>query len=459
MNSLPRMSVSGMRHSMDISILTLIPFMDISPKQLFSVTWEKIIFFRSMEQWNSFLDQQDDTDNCSESVKFDARSMTALLPLYPKNGPTLPEKLKSFKAALIVLYLLVFVVLIPVIGVMAAQLLKREMMNCTVGSINANEISQSLTGKGNDSEDEMRFQEAVMEQMSNMEKRIQYISDTEANLIDSEHFQNFSLVTDQRFNDVLLQLSTLVSSVQGHGNVIDEISKSLLSLNTTLLDLQLRIKTLNGRVQDNTFKQQEDMSRLEERVYNASAEIMSMKEKQVNLEQEIKGEVKVLNNITNDLRLKDWEHSQTLKNITLIQGPPGPPGEKGDRGPAGESGPRGIPGVVGPPGLKGDRGAIGFSGPRGFPGPPGKTGRTGNPGPKGQKGDKGSGSILRAKFEIHPVTGWNAGEADPSHHFSSSTASEDEMAFLLLFRELGPGFPFRSQFSLTPTQDHLFCVN
>ena len=36
---------------------------------------------RSMEQWNSFLDQQDDTDNCSESVKFDARSMTALLPL------------------------------------------------------------------------------------------------------------------------------------------------------------------------------------------------------------------------------------------------------------------------------------------------------------------------------------------------------------------------------------------
>lgn len=39
--------------------------------------------------------------------------------LDPKNGPTLPEKLKSFKAALIVLYLLVFVVLIPIIGVMA----------------------------------------------------------------------------------------------------------------------------------------------------------------------------------------------------------------------------------------------------------------------------------------------------------------------------------------------------
>lgn len=131
------------------------------------------------------------------------------------------------------------------------------MKNCTVGSINGNDISQSLIGKANDSEEEMRFREGVMEQMNNMEKRIQFLSDTEANLIDSERFQNFSLVTDQRLSDVLLQLSTLVSSVQGHGNAADEISKSLISLNITLLDLQLSIQTLNGKVQDNTLKQQE----------------------------------------------------------------------------------------------------------------------------------------------------------------------------------------------------------
>lgn len=64
----------------------------------------------------------------------------------------------------------------------------------------------------------------------------------------------------------------------------------------------------------------QEMRKLEEHVYNASAEIKSLDEKQVHLEQEIKGEVKLLNNITNDLRLKDWEHSQTLKNITLFQG-------------------------------------------------------------------------------------------------------------------------------------------
>uniref|UniRef100_A0ABI7XUG7 Macrophage scavenger receptor 1 n=1 Tax=Felis catus TaxID=9685 RepID=A0ABI7XUG7_FELCA len=369
----------------------------------------------SMEPWDRFPDHQDDADSCSESVKFDARSMTALLPL--------------------------------------TQVLKWEMKNCTVGSINANDMSQSLAGKANDSEEEMRFREAVMEQMNNMEKRIQFISDTEANLIDSEHFQNFSLVTDQRFNDVLLQLSTLVSSVQGHGNAIDEISKSLISLNITLLDLQLNIQTLNGKVQENTFKHQEDMSRLEERVYNASAEIMSMKEKQVNLEQEIKGEVKLLNNITNDLRLKDWEHSQTLKNITLIQGPPGRPGEKGDRGPAGESGPRGIPGAIGPPGPKGDRGAIGFPGSRGFPGPMGKTGRTGNPGPKGQKGEKGSGSMLRLLEEMsstYQADQCNSRIIFGQGPFKIRQVGQDTLCYHLIKRPLTSGQIIRTTDSKIP---------
>uniref|UniRef100_A0AC11CIJ3 Macrophage scavenger receptor 1 n=1 Tax=Ovis aries TaxID=9940 RepID=A0AC11CIJ3_SHEEP len=345
-----------------------------------------------MAQWDDFPDQQEDTDSCTESVKFDARSMTALLPPHPKNGPTLQERMKSYKAALITLYLIVFVVIVPIIGIVSAQLLKWETKNCTVGSVNA-DISPSLEGKGNGSEDEMRFREVVMERMSNMENRIQYLSDNEANLLDSENFQNFSITTDQRFNDVLFQLNSLLSSIQGHENIIGDISKSLVGLNTTLLDLQLSIETLNGIVQENAFKQQEEMRKLEERMYNASAKMKSLDEKQVHLEQELKGEVKLLNNITNDLRLKDWEHSQTLKNITLFQGPRGPPGEKGDRGPPGLNGLPGFPGPKGNPGLKGDRGITGFPGIRGFPGPAGRTGKPGINGQKGQKGEKGSGSM------------------------------------------------------------------
>nr|XP_034376205.1 macrophage scavenger receptor types I and II isoform X2 [Arvicanthis niloticus] len=348
--------------------------------------------------------EPEDADCYSESVKFDARSMTASLPQNTKNGSSLQEKLKSLKAALIALYLLVFAVLIPVVGIVTAQLVNWEMKNCLVGSVNTSDTSQSLIGKENTSKAEMRFTTA-MEHMKDMEERIQSISDSKADLIDTERLQNFSMATDQRLNDILLQLNSLISSVQEHGNSLDAISKSLQSLNTTLLDVQLHTETLNLKVRESTAKQQEDINKLEDHVHKVAAEVQSVKEEQAHVEQEVKQEVKVLNNITNDLRLKDWEHSQTLKNITLIQGPPGPRGEKGDRGLTGESGLPGIPGPVGPPGLKGDQGPPGFPGGRGYPGAPGKAGRSGFPGPKGQKGEKGSAGISTSLKTVRLVDG------------------------------------------------------
>lgn len=130
------------------------------------------------------------------------------------------------------------------------------MKTCLVGSTNTSDTSQSLVGKENTSKAEMRFI-ALMEQMKDMEERIQSISDSKANLIDSERFQNFSMTTDQRLNDVLLQLNSLIAAVQGHGNSLDEISKSLMSLNTTLLDVQFHTETLNCKVNETTVKQQE----------------------------------------------------------------------------------------------------------------------------------------------------------------------------------------------------------
>lgn len=43
--------------------------------------------------------------------------------LDPKNGPTLQERMKSYKTALITLYLIVFVVLVPIIGIVAGTVL------------------------------------------------------------------------------------------------------------------------------------------------------------------------------------------------------------------------------------------------------------------------------------------------------------------------------------------------
>jgi macrophage scavenger receptor 1 len=45
-----------------------------------------------------------------------------------------------------------------------------------------------------------------------------------------------------------------------------------------------------------------------------------MRETQVHMEETLKNEVEILSTITEDLRLKDWEHSNILKNITSLEG-------------------------------------------------------------------------------------------------------------------------------------------
>ncbi|XP_027709520.1 macrophage scavenger receptor types I and II isoform X1 [Vombatus ursinus] len=308
-----------------------------------------------MEKWNILPNEQNEncpSDNCSDSVRFDARTMMARL---PENLPTvfgLQEKLKSHKIALVGLYLFVFGVLIPITGFVTAQTLKM-----------------------------------VSDHNDTLDKKIQQISDLEANL-HSQLFQNLSIKMEQKFEDLLLQVSSIISAVHTQRGVLAAVINSVANLNATLLEIQLDIESWKGTCQGNIRKQQEETERLEEHVYNVSAEIMTLKEQQIHLNQEIKGEMKLLANITNDLRLKDWEHSMTLRNITLIQGPPGPKGDRGDRGPQGEVGAPGITGPRGLPGLKGDRGLTGPQGNQGNPGLPGIVGRQGFPGPKEQKGEK-----------------------------------------------------------------------
>ncbi|KAF5900325.1 scavenger receptor class A member 5, partial [Clarias magur] len=144
--------------------------------------------------------------------------------------------------------------------------------------------------------------------------------------------------------------------------------------------------------------QQSEMELLQVRMSNVTHDTRSARIKQSHLEEQMKNELEILSAITEDLRLKDWEHSMALKNITVLEGPPGPKGEKGDVGPLGPAGLpgltgfRGIPGekgIQGPQGLAGNNGANGQNGDKGDTGPIGPKGQRGERGFKGEKGDRG----------------------------------------------------------------------
>ncbi|XP_048154336.1 scavenger receptor class A member 5 isoform X2 [Corvus hawaiiensis] len=122
---------------------------------------------------------------------------------------------------------------------------------------------------------------------------------------------------------------------------------------------------------------------------NASADARRMRTEHAAMERQLRLELDVLNNVTEELRMKDWEHSTALRNISVIRGPPGPKGDRGTEGVEGEPGLPGLPGLRGLPGERGPPGPRGLKGDQGDLGPRGPTGMRGFKGDRGPKGDKG----------------------------------------------------------------------
>ncbi|NXD46337.1 SCAR5 protein, partial [Copsychus sechellarum] len=110
---------------------------------------------------------------------------------------------------------------------------------------------------------------------------------------------------------------------------------------------------------------------------NASADARRMRMEQAAMERQLRMELAVLNNVTEELRLQDWEHSAALRNVSVIRGPPGPKGDRGTEGMEGEPGLPGLPGLRGLPGERGPPGPRGLKGDQGELGPRGATGMRG----------------------------------------------------------------------------------
>uniref|UniRef100_A0AAY4DGG5 SRCR domain-containing protein n=1 Tax=Denticeps clupeoides TaxID=299321 RepID=A0AAY4DGG5_9TELE len=195
----------------------------------------------------------------------------------------------------------------------------------------------------------------------------------------------------------------------GHRNIsslnaeLDHTSRALQVQDVLLRESVQKMDRLRDRVEDvswtvgavnHTFSGEVIVHRLkiqdlQVQISNVTHDTLTLKVMQVHMEEELKNEIEILNVITEDLRLKDWEQSMALKNLTFIEGPPGPKGEKGDDGSRGLAGYPGLNGMRGLPGERGIQGPKGFKGASGVAGPQGLKGDRGPEGPMGQRGDRG----------------------------------------------------------------------
>ncbi|XP_041109407.1 scavenger receptor class A member 5-like [Polyodon spathula] len=128
---------------------------------------------------------------------------------------------------------------------------------------------------------------------------------------------------------------------------------------------------------------------LQIQITNITEDARTIKVTQISMEEQLRNEVTIINSVMEDLRLKDWEQSVALKNLTLMEGPPGPKGDRGNGGPPGIAGMPGLPGLRGMPGENGLPGGQGLKGDPGQDGLPGLVGTKGSKGERGEKGEKG----------------------------------------------------------------------
>ncbi|KAI2643915.1 Scavenger receptor class A member 5 [Labeo rohita] len=158
------------------------------------------------------------------------------------------------------------------------------------------------------------------------------------------------------------ELAFAAGSIRTQDAILKTMVVNVDALQERLEEMGWTVQTLNHSLSGDVSLHQVKICELQEKIGNVSHDATSMRITQLHLEEQLRNEIEVLNVITADLRLKEWEHSMALKNLTVLQGPPGPKGEKGDVGPLG---PAGLPGLTGIRGLPGEKG---IQGPRGLAG-------------------------------------------------------------------------------------------
>ncbi|NXU35944.1 SCAR5 protein, partial [Drymodes brunneopygia] len=188
----------------------------------------------------------------------------------------------------------------------------------------------------------------------------------------------------QQGDTAQLELSRLSVEANGsrlllehHQHLLGRLGGRLEALGEQVAALAGAVDSANRSLSYDVRVQHARLRDLQGMLGNASAEARRMRAAHEAMERQLRMELALLNNVTEELRLQDWEHSAALRNVSVIRGPPGP---KGDRGTEGMEGEPGLPGLPGLRGLPGERGP---------PGPHGLKGDQGELGPRGPAGTRG----------------------------------------------------------------------
>ncbi|XP_061609891.1 scavenger receptor class A member 5 [Phyllopteryx taeniolatus] len=214
-----------------------------------------------------------------------------------------------------------------------------------------------------------------------------------------DRLSSFSSSAGRNLTGLTAEVARTSTWLHDQNLLLRETSGQVRGLTDKLDEVHWMVGAVNHTVSNDINIHHLKIHDLQIQISNITEDTSSLWVTHVHTEAQLRNEMEILNTVTEDLRLKGWEHSLALKNISFIEGPPGPKGEKGDTGPLGHPGATGLTGLRGFSGEKGIQGLGGIKGSSGDDGSQGEKGEIGPAGPKGErgergmKGDKGDGGV------------------------------------------------------------------
>ncbi len=116
------------------------------------------------------------------------------------------------------------------------------------------------------------------------------------------------------------ELAFAAGSIRTQDAVLKTMAVNVETLKERLEEVGWAVHTLNHSLSGDVNLHQVKICELQERIGNVSQDATSMRITQLHLQEQLRNEIEVLNDITADLRLNQWEHSIALKNLTVLQG-------------------------------------------------------------------------------------------------------------------------------------------